>query len=274
MALITFDLDGVLQRNPFNTGVFPHISKALASAYSLQFPDTSADQVAKNVVNLVRAEFRRRQEAGDWVGTYDWDGICNRVARDLAYTGEPIDVAPLVRHYCTPDHIYAYAGAHECLAALQAAGHTLKALTNGFAAYQDPVLEALGLRQFFVDVLTPDRCGTAKPFADFFAWAGSLPALHVGDTLAHDLLGARRAGFVGVWLPPKLPEELATLSPRERTHHARLQAYIDERLRYEQTWYHPLPAPDECQPHYVVRDLSEVPGVVADWVARGCRTDG
>lgn len=268
MALITFDLDGVLQRNPFRTGVFPHIWRVLAPAYARRAPETPPDEAARGVADLIRAEFLRRQVAGDWVGAYDWDDICNSVARRLGHAGEPFDVAALVRRYCTPEHIHAYPGAHACLTALQAAGHTLKVLTNGFAGYQEPVLAALELRGFFAAVLTPDRCRTAKPFPEFFRRAGVPPALHVGDTLVHDVYGTRLAGFASIWLPPDLPAELHPLSPRERAEHPALPAFMARRLEVEAAW-HPAPRPAlaECRPDYVVLSLSEVPAAVADWSA-------
>lgn len=266
MALITFDLDGVLQRNPFRTGVFPHIWRELTPAYLTRHPGTPEEEVRRGIRAMIQMEFRRRQEAGDWVGTYDWDSIIATVGRELGYTGAPMAVAALVRHYCTPEHVAALPGAHTCLAALRAAGHTLKVLTNGFATYQEPVLETLGLTGFFASILTPDRCGSAKPQPDFFAAAGPPPALHVGDTLVHDICGARAAGFTAVWLPPDLPAALQDISPEQRARDPRLLPYIADRLAFEANWYpEPRPAPREVVPDFVVRDLTEVPAVVAAW---------
>ena len=85
-------------------------------------------------------------------------------------------------------------------------------ISNGFAAYQEPVLEALGLLGYFDAVITPERAGAAKPEPQIFAAAGRLD-LFVGDTLVHDILGANQAGVPSAWLPPR-PIDLCPLIPQ------------------------------------------------------------
>lgn len=268
MALITFDLDGVLQQNPFRDGVRPHLYRLLTPYFRRRHPEVPPEEVPQRLLDAILGEFRRRQEAGRWVDAYNWDDIYNGLARSLGCP-ETIDVAALVARYCTPEYIHAYPGAAECLAALRAAGHTLKAVTNGFAAYQEPVLKALGLLDFFAAVLTPDRCGAAKPCPAIFRCAGDPPALHVGDTLVHDVYGARLAGWQSVWVVPHLDGDLARLPPWERPHHPALAALLADRLTAEREFHPaPAPAPADCQPDYVVRSLDEVPAAVAHWLGQ------
>lgn len=264
MALITFDLDGTLQQNPFRTAVFPHVARALTPAYCERHPETAAAEAARLVTGLVRQEFRRRQEAKAWEAAYDWDDIIARIGEDLGYRGERLHLPSLVRHYCTPEHIAALPGARDCLMALRAAGHTLRVATNGFAAYQEPVLEALGLLEFFDLIITPDRTGSAKPVPEFLLAAGGPPALHVGDSLIHDVYGARLAGFASLWFWPKLPAGFNPAAPDA----AGLAAALADRFAEETAW---VPTGNltlaECRPDFSARELAQVPAIVAAWAA-------
>jgi putative hydrolase of the HAD superfamily len=68
------------------------------------------------------------------------------------------------------------------------------------------VLRAFGLERYFAGVHTSSRVGAAKPDAAIFRAAlathGLRPAeaLHVGDSLRDDALGAAAAGMHAVWL--------------------------------------------------------------------------
>src|SRR5690554_1528849 len=189
--LITLDLDGVLMKNPFSTAVFPSITKQLGEGPNLSH---------KDVMKLILDEVRARAKRGDYVGAYDWDQIVAVVGERLGFKGS-IDVAALVRENCTPKHIHSYPGVHDTLCKLRRDGHVLIALTNGFAKYQRPVLEALDLMQFLHGIYTPEVSGFAKPDAEFFAAVRrdfDMQHIHVGDTVAHDLWGANKSGAMSV----------------------------------------------------------------------------
>lgn len=257
MALVTFDLDGTLQQNPFRTGVWPLVSARLAPAYLQRHPETPPEEAARQVITLVRREFRRRQEAQAWEAAYDWDDIVATVGASLGYRGERLAIASLVERHCTPEHIAALPGARACLQALRAAGHTLKVATNGFACYQEPVLAALGLLEFFEEIITPDRAHSAKPVPDFLLAAGDPPALHVGDSLVHDVYGARQAGFAALWFWPKLPADMKPAGVEEA-----LLARFTEETNWVPTGGLTL---DDCRPDFVARELAAVPAIVAAW---------
>lgn len=260
MSLITFDLDGVLQRNPFRDGVFPVVWRELG-------PLAAGGE--EEVRSRVWTEFVRRQAAGDWVAAYDWDSMVAKVGAELGYQGEPFDLGALVERFCTPDYIHSYPGAHEVLAALGRGGHTLKVITNGFSRYQEPVQRALGLRQYYGEMITPDRAGSAKPLVPIFAAAGAPPALHVGDTLLHDVYGANLAGFTACWLPPELPEGWEALTPWERAAHPDLPGVMAAKLEKERVW-HPAPVvtAEQVRPDYIIANLFELPLVVEHWLRR------
>jgi len=99
-----------------------------------------------------------------------------------------------------------------CLDWLRAAGIKLAAVTNASGAHQRAKLECLGIGRFFDTVLIAGELGAAKPDPVIFHTACSRldvdpeQALHVGDLLEADALGARDAGLHGVWLNRSLDD--------------------------------------------------------------------
>ncbi|MFC4000592.1 HAD family hydrolase [Prauserella oleivorans] len=93
-----------------------------------------------------------------------------------------------------------------CLDWLVAAGVQLAAVTNASGAHQREKLATLGLARFFDHVAIAGEVGVAKPdpvmFHSVCFQLGCDPseAVHVGDKLRTDALGARDAGLGGVWL--------------------------------------------------------------------------
>ena len=147
-------------------------------------------------------------------------------------------MAELVRQNCTPEHIHSYPGVHETLARLKEAGHVLVALTNGFAKYQVPVLEGLGLMQYLSGIYTPRGYWLRKTRGRVLCGGSPrlrLPHVHVGDTVAHDVWGAKQSGAVTVWLYHNLLEEIAGLPLMERTGHPKLLEVIAEVLARDLT---------------------------------------
>lgn len=267
VALLSFDLDGVLQRNPFYMGspqgVFGHIRRELAKFLTEPDPERSV------LDRIVRAHMRLL-EAGQMAPAHDWDTIVNLVAREVGCP-DPFDVAALVEHYCKVEGlVWAYPGAHECLDALLARGHTLVSITNGFRRYQEPVLRSIGLLDRFTALITPDLAGAGKPEVGIYRAAegyGS-PRIHVGDVLPHDIAGARRAGWMAIYVvQPKAPgftamePDLAALKPWERP--AAGTAWLEHRLERDRRWHgHPHADLADCIPDAVVHDLLEIPETV------------
>lgn len=82
----------------------------------------------------------------------------------------------------------------------------LSVLTNGAPTMQRAKLHAAGLVPFFHQVLVGGECVRGKPdpaiFRAALAGAGcrSEQAVHIGDSLFHDIGGARNVGIHSVWL--------------------------------------------------------------------------
>lgn len=93
-----------------------------------------------------------------------------------------------------------------CLDWLQAAGLKVAAVTNASGPHQRDKLRALGIARFFDTVVIAGELGAAKPDPEIFRAAcdrldvPAQEALHVGDRLDVDAVGARDAGLLGVWL--------------------------------------------------------------------------
>src|SRR2546428_8503915 len=98
MALVSFDLDGVLQRNPFSAdhprGVFGRVKAALAPYVGHGGPDA-----ATVALRRLYALHQARLAAGALVSAYDWDEIVNQVAKELGCP-ERFDIVKLVEEGC------------------------------------------------------------------------------------------------------------------------------------------------------------------------------
>ncbi|HEX7022306.1 MAG TPA: HAD family hydrolase [Trueperaceae bacterium] len=259
-ATISFDLDGVLIQNPFAKGVGPRVRAHIRQAQALAGLETC--EADRRINDAVRSAWGARMAAGDFVRAYDWDDIYSHVSHDFGGTDVP-DIAGIVEACCREEGMIALLpGAKECLTELQQAGFRLVAATNGYHAYQWPVLAALGIADFFDELLSPDRVGHAKPDPRFFA---GIPGLrtHVGDTLVHDVLGANMAGVQAIWLSSELPDELDDLSPRARVANDGFERYLEQALeRTPYREYHPEATVVTCRPSAVVKDAREVPRAV------------
>ena len=93
-----------------------------------------------------------------------------------------------------------------CLHLLRSTGIMLAAVTNAAGLYQRGKLAAVGLVDAFDVVVIAEEVGVAKPNAEIFQLAcdqlriAPHQAVHVGDRLEVDAVGAVRAGLTGVWL--------------------------------------------------------------------------
>jgi FMN phosphatase YigB (HAD superfamily) len=257
---VSFDLDGVIMRGPWSSTIRPRIWAHLA--LSPELAHLAEEQREQHIWQAVRAEHERRLAERDFVGAWNWQHIYEEVNRGLR--GEPVpDVATIVRAACQVENAIALLpGAWTGLQRLVREGVRLIATTNGYHAYQWPVLEQLGVAEFFEAVVTPDVAGFAKPDPRIFGVVPGLRA-HVGDILMHDVLGANLAGLDSVWLHAELPDEFVALAPRDRPSAPGFVAFLTEALeasRYRP--FHPEATPESCMPDVVVRDVDEAADVL------------
>lgn len=116
-------------------------------------------------------------------------------------------------------------------------GHfSLSVITNGAPAMQRAKLAATGLSCFFQQVFVGGEFACGKPdqtiFRTALAAANCRPdqAMHVGDSLTHDVAGARNVGIHSVWLNRKgiTSRELDYTPDFEITSLARLRECLEQ----------------------------------------------
>src|SRR5579859_7685482 len=261
-GVVSFDLDGVIIRGPFNTSLRPRISAHLGRSSRVAHLDAHEREV--HIWHAVRQEHDRRQSAGDFVGAWNWQSIYDDVSRGLG--GEPMpDLASIVREACLVDNAVALLpGAGLGLQRLKHAGVRLVAITNGYHCFQWPVLERLEIAALFESVLTPDVAGFAKPDRRMFALVPGLVA-HVGDLLLHDVLGANLAGVQSIWLDADLPADLLHRAPIDRVREPAFIEYLQKMLEESRYLpFHPEATLETCTPTAVVRDVDEAATVLLE----------
>ena len=277
---MSFDLDGVILRNPFRDGIFPEVCSALAPAFG---DDPMAAFQA--VIEEHRRRLRLRDDPSrpyDPVAPYDWDDIFRQVASASGMPAPAEEVAAMVARYAGRGGFVSYS--HPTVPAavrwLREHGHRVVAVTNGLWRYQQPVLTVLGLEELFEAVSAPDRTGTAKPAREAFrAACGDAvapDAVHVGDDLLYDVAAARRAGLLGVWVMPtelardekvrRAPpwERPALLAARE-AFQEELRRVLSRRARADGELL-PFARPDAAVLH-----VGEVPQLLQHWLASPAR---
>lgn len=113
--------------------------------------------------------------------------------------------AELFAHFGKTESWKLYPETGETLAALKERDFILVVISN-FDSRLLSILKGLGIASCFDSVVLSSRSGHAKPSPEIFQSALRLhglrsdEAMHVGDSLKNDALGAARAGLKAVWL--------------------------------------------------------------------------
>ena len=165
------------------------------------------------------------------------------------------------------DRSLLYPNALQILSHLHERGCCLLLLTNGFRDYQLPMIEALGLLDYFTAVLASDDLQSAKPRPEAFDRAFChCPAAgersqryHIGDTLTQDVEGAKAAGVTAVWIHRDLPERILSLHPTERAASPEFDEILRERLAVE---HREGADAERARPDATVASLEEIADVI------------
>jgi putative hydrolase of the HAD superfamily len=140
-------------------------------------------------------------EAGDWAGLKDLRRRCAAVVQEQLQTALPLD--DVLDALLGAIRFRAYPEVPGVLARLRAGGARLAVVSNWDVSLHD-VLERTGLRGLVDAVVISAELGVAKPDPAIFRAAlqrlGATAdgAVHVGDSLEHDVAGARAAGLEAV----------------------------------------------------------------------------
>ncbi|MFN3266624.1 MAG: HAD family hydrolase [Deinococcales bacterium] len=245
---ISFDLDGTLFDWPFGRVVFKRLRE--------EFTTPELDRA-------FQAEYRRRFASSQPVRAFDWDNLHDQVC-DLHGVPRLPRILELAQS-CYWDKKLIYPDTRAALAKLDARGYLLALGTNGFARYQNYVLEQYELP--FGVALAPDSTGFVKPQKEFLQALPELSGdpealdglIHVGDLLSHDIACANNAGVRGAWVWRTMPTHLAQIPPLERPDHPEFRAAAQREWQHE-LQLHGAFSPNETEPKpdFIVQDLLEL----------------
>ena len=140
-------------------------------------------------------------EAVDWAALKDLRRRCAAVVQEQLQTSLPLD--DVLDALLAAIRFRAYPEVPDVLARLREGGARLGVVSNWDVSLHD-VLERTGLRPLVDAVVISAELGVAKPDPAIFRAAldrlGAAPdgAVHVGDSVEHDVAGARAAGLEAV----------------------------------------------------------------------------
>ena len=249
---ISFDLDGTIMQNPFVDWVFPEI-------------DEIVSKIAKKKVDVKTAMFSEhlnRMKHNKVVEAYDWDDILNQFLKTNNILCQ-VNIEELVKkHSISPKIKLLEENVLEVLEKLKNSGYRLAIITNGYAKYQQPVVEYLQLSGLFDCFITPEQGNCAKPdvkIVESLMKKGEVVA-HVGDRVDHDVYLAAQLNIKSVFIYRNLPDHLQSISPLERNKDLN---FIE---LYKQKWQRETGAkaneiPDLPKPDIVIYSLQELTDV-------------
>ena len=222
---ISFDLDGTLMQNPFIDWVFPEIEEIVSKA-------------ANKKVDVKKAMFTEHvslMQQNKGLEAYDWDAILKKFLTQHEIQCE-INIEEIVKKHCVPPKISLLEeNIIEILQQLKNRGYRLAIITNGYAKYQKPVVEALQLSGLFDFFITPEMVNCAKPNRKIIApllGEGGLVA-HVGDRVDHDMFLAAQANSQAVFIYRNMPNELRAIAPSSRSREGQFLHLYKEKWKRE-----------------------------------------
>lgn len=160
------------------------------------------------------AELGEPPRSEDEVRCFVGKGMAVLVERCLTHEQPPTPerlaaaIAVFQRHYAEVNGCYTriYPGVQEGLAAWRASGLPLGVVTNKPARFTEPLLERMGLADYFAVVVSGDTMAYKKPHPEPILYAcrrlGVAPQhnLHIGDS-KNDIEAARAAGCTAFCVP-------------------------------------------------------------------------
>ena len=253
--IVSFDLDGVLMENPFGQGLFPEIKQKLKK----QYEENHCKSISEEVIWLnIKSEFKNRTSKNLYTA-YDWDDIIQTVAENLRLPGG-INIETMINDYLKEPYIHLYQDGKELLDKLKKFDIDLYVVTNGYYKYQYPVLETLGIADYFSKIITTDRAEAVKPESKIFVpeLKNSDNWFHIGDSLLMDIYGANKLSANTVLVYRDLTEDLLKLSAAERPDSEIAIELMNEKLADELSLNRWEYEEELIYPDYLVKSLEEV----------------
>jgi len=206
---ITFDLDGTLAHGSLDSERY---EKALIGY--LKDIGYSGERATLNKARQAMLEKMRRHQARNIELRFDllYSNLLYDLGLDI--TQERLDyIEGLYNRYYK---IEMFSGVKEMLEELNKK-YQLAIVANAITTVSKLALEKLDLAKYFECIVLSRDLGVRKPDLEIFVYAlrsmwvkGSM-AVHVGDSLADDVQGAKNAGMKTVWI--KGDEEVTNIHP-------------------------------------------------------------
>jgi putative hydrolase of the HAD superfamily len=174
---------------------------ALAGELAMRGATVSEDEARTALMAEMGYYRAHHDEAGDWPGLVDLRRRCAVVVQEHLAT--PLALDEVLAALLAALRFHAYPEVPGVLARLRADGARLAIVSNWDVSLYD-VLERTGLRRLVDAVAISAELGVAKPDPAIFRAAlerlgvDAAGAVHVGDSLEHDVAGARAAGLEAV----------------------------------------------------------------------------
>ena len=206
IEVVSFDLDGTLVdaaagwRVGFDLA-FAELSERSPALADLGDPMTVHDGPFVAYMN----EAHRNGGGREWDTAFVRSAFRELLARHAARDDALADVVFEQYEATWPRSVAIYEETLPTLDALR--GRTkVVMISNGLTQYQWPKIDRFELRPYFDRIVISEEAGVVKPDVEIFeaALAGldvaPTAAIHVGDSLAHDVAGARSAGWLAAWI--------------------------------------------------------------------------
>ncbi|MGZ4181701.1 MAG: HAD family hydrolase [Solirubrobacteraceae bacterium] len=181
----------------------PRLRAELSERFGLRISATDAQRAIAAVIAYYRAHL---DEGRDQAALSALRSRCAEALREGLPDDErlaAIDNAALTGALLASLRFEPFADVRPALAAARAAGRRLVVVSNWDVSLNE-VLDRLGLAPMLDGVVTSAAVGARKPSPEIFEHALGLAgvaaneAIHVGDSLAEDVAGARAAGIDAV----------------------------------------------------------------------------
>ncbi len=181
----------------------PRLRTELLKRFGVRIGETDAQRAIAAEIGYYRAHL---DEGRDSVALAELRSRCAEALRDGLPDDEriaAIDNAALTSALLASLRFEPFADVRPALAAARAAGRRLLVVSNWDASLNE-VLDRLGLSPMLDGVVTSAEFGERKPAPEIFEHALALAgvaadeAIHIGDSLAEDVAGARAAGIEAV----------------------------------------------------------------------------
>ena len=181
----------------------PRLRTELAERFGLRITEADAQRAIAAEIAYYRAHI---DEGRDPLALAALRGRCTEALREALPDDErvgAIDNAALTGALLASLRFEPFADVRPALSAARAAGRRLVVVSNWDVSLNE-VLDRLGLAPMLDGIVTSAAFGARKPSPEIFEHALALAgvvadeAIHVGDSLAEDVAGARAAGIEAV----------------------------------------------------------------------------